>query len=190
MRALYHGLVLLDDDLLSISSKYMKNGPHRASLIQIGHAALRDKCKFKRFREESENISPFFTLLCTVRGEREADQAKDREADDQYITSQNFLQLHGLDCLARTQENAKKERGETLLAKKSVRELKRKLVQSVEVEIALVHLMPALLVTAFCAGTSTYEAFKSGDVALGVLAGMSIVSKTATCFSWLKGSTL
>ena len=69
MRYLDHSHVLMDKHVLDLQHKYMEAAPQRASLLEIGHAALQDVCPHECYFDELRYISPLLATMAALRGE-------------------------------------------------------------------------------------------------------------------------
>jgi len=68
MRHLNHASVLMNEELLTIATRYMEIGPSRASVMAIGHAALKEKCNEQTYHDELYYTSPFWYYCSLIRG--------------------------------------------------------------------------------------------------------------------------
>jgi len=68
MRHLNHASVLMNEELLTIATRYMEIGPSRASMMAIGHEALKEKCTERTYHDELYYTSPFWYYCSLIRG--------------------------------------------------------------------------------------------------------------------------
>jgi len=68
MRHLEHNAILMTDEVLQLSARFMEIGPHRSSLMSIGHSALQEGCDERTVRDEWWKISPLHCALKVLRG--------------------------------------------------------------------------------------------------------------------------
>ena len=68
MRHLNYAQILMTDEVLVLSNRFMEIGPSRASLLHIGYESLQVSCDEKSFNDELDYISPLLKWVAWARG--------------------------------------------------------------------------------------------------------------------------